>query len=61
MAQAASVRLDDKAMRALAQLKATGRSQAETASRLVDKEALAAEVAALLAEAELMASLRASG
>ena len=79
MAQAVSVRLDDEAMRALAQLEATGQSRSEairralveTASRLSDKEALAAEVAALeadeddraemLAVAELMESLRASG
>lgn len=79
MSQAVSVRLDDKAMRALSQLEATGmsRSQAirkalvEAASRLRDREALAAEVAALeadqedraemLAVAELMESLRAAG
>jgi predicted transcriptional regulator len=79
MAQAVSVRLDDEAMRALAQLEATGQSRSEairralveTASRLSDKEALAAEVAALeadeedraemLAVAELMESLRAAG
>lgn len=77
MAQAVSVRLDDEAMRALAQLEATGKSRSEAirtalveaASRLGDKEALAAEVAALeaddedraemLAVAELMESLRA--
>ena len=79
MAQAVSVRLDEEAMRALAQLEATGRSRSEAirvalveaASRLSDKEALAAEVAALEADeedqaemrtvAELMESLRASG
>jgi predicted transcriptional regulator len=79
MAQAVSVRLDDEAMRALAQLEATGQSRSEairralveTASRLSDNEALAAEVAALeadeedraemLAVAELMESLRAAG
>lgn len=79
MTQAVSVRLDDEAMRALAQLEATGKSRSEairtalveTASRLGDKEALAAEVAALEADekdraemravAELMESLRASG
>jgi predicted transcriptional regulator len=79
MAQAVSVRLDDEAMRALAQLEATGQSRSEairralveTASRLSDKEALAAEVAALEADeddraemqavAELMESLRAAG
>jgi predicted transcriptional regulator len=79
MAQAVSVRLDDEAMRALAQLEATGQSRSEairralveTASRLSDKEVLAAEVAALEADeddraemqavAELMESLRAAG
>jgi Arc/MetJ-type ribon-helix-helix transcriptional regulator len=79
MAQPVSVRLDDQAMRALAQLEATGQSRSEairralveTASRLSDNEALAAEVAALeadeedraemLAVAELMESLRAAG
>lgn len=79
MAQAVSVRLDDEAMRALAQLEATGKSRSEAiraalveaASRLSNKEALAAEAAALeadendraemLAVAELMESLRATG
>lgn len=79
MAQAISVRLDDAALRALSKLEATGwsRSEAiraalvEAASRLYDKQALAAEVAALeadeddhaemLAVAELMESLRAPG
>ncbi len=79
MAQAISVRLDDEALRALTELEATGmtRSEAiraalvEAASRLQDKQALAAEVAALeadeddraemLAVAELMESLRAPG
>jgi Arc/MetJ-type ribon-helix-helix transcriptional regulator len=79
MTQAVSVRLDDEAMRALAQLEATGKSKSEAirialveaASRLGDKEALAAEVAALeadeedraemLAVADLMESLRAPG
>ncbi len=78
MTQAVSVRLDDEAMRALAQLEATGKSRSEAirtalvaASRLGDKEALSAEVAGLeadkdvraemLAVAELMESLRASG
>ncbi len=79
MAQAISVRLDDEALRALSELEATGvtRSEAiraalvEAASRLHDKRALAAEVAALeaddddraemLAVAELMESLRAPG
>jgi Arc/MetJ-type ribon-helix-helix transcriptional regulator len=77
MTQAVSVRLDDEAMRALAQLEATGKSRSEAirtalvdaASRLRDKAALSAEVAALeadevdrsemLAVAELMESLRA--
>lgn len=79
MSQAVSVRLDDAAMRALSQLEATGLSRwaairkalVEAASRLRDREALAAEVAALeadeedraemLAVAELMESLRATG
>jgi Arc/MetJ-type ribon-helix-helix transcriptional regulator len=79
MAQAVSVRLDDEAMRALAQLEATGKSRSEAiraalveaASRLRNKKALSAEAAALeadvddraemLAVAELMESLRASG
>lgn len=77
MAQAISVRLDNEALRALSELEATGmtRSEAiraalvEAASRLHDKRALAAEVAALeaddedraemMAVAELMESLRA--
>jgi len=79
MAQAISVRLDDEALRALGQLEATGmtRSDAiraalvEAATRLHDRAAIAAEVAALeadeddraemLAVAELMESLRAPG
>jgi Arc/MetJ-type ribon-helix-helix transcriptional regulator len=79
MAQAISVRLDNEALKALGQLEATGmtRSEAirsalvETASRRQDKQALAAEVAALeadeddraemLAVADLMESLRAAG
>jgi antitoxin component of RelBE/YafQ-DinJ toxin-antitoxin module len=79
MARAISVRLDDDALRALGQLEAIGltRSEAiraalvEAASRLNDKQALAAEVAGLeadeddrvemLAVADLMESLRASG
>ncbi len=79
MAQAISVRLDDDALRALSELEATGLSRSEAiraalveaASRLHDKQALAAEVAALeadeedraemLAVAELMESLRAPG
>ena len=77
MAQAVSVRLDELALKALSQLEATGltRSEAirialvEAASRLGDKRALAAEVAALEADAadraemalvaDLMESLRA--
>ena len=72
-----SVRLDDEALHALGQLEATGltRSEAirvslvETAARRRDKEALAAEAAALeadeddrvemLAVARIMESLRA--
>ena len=58
MAQAISVRLDNEALKALGQLEATGmtRSEAirsalvETASRRQDKQALAAEVAALEAD-----------
>lgn len=79
MAQAVSVRLDDEAMRALAQLEASGKSRSEAirsalvdaASRLTERAALVAEVAALeedetdraemLAVAELMESLRAEG
>ncbi|HSL26955.1 MAG TPA: ribbon-helix-helix protein, CopG family [Acidimicrobiia bacterium] len=79
MTQAISVRLDEAAIRALHQLEATGmtRSEAirsaliEAASRFRDKQALAAEVAALeddeqdraamLAVAALMESLRAEG
>lgn len=78
MPQAVSVRLDNEALRALAQLEATGKTRSEAirtalveaASRLSDKQALAAEVAALeadkddrtemLAVAELMESLRAT-
>lgn len=79
MAQAISVRLDNEALQALALLEASGmtRSQAirtalvDAASRVGDRKALAAEVAALegdeddraemLAVAELMESLRAPG
>lgn len=79
MARAISVRLDDEALKALSQLEATGMSRSEAirtalveaAARLHDKQALAAEVAALeaddddraemLAVAELMESLRAPG
>ena len=77
MAQAISVRLDDEALRALGLLEATGMTRSEAiraalvdaATRLDDKQALAAEVAALeadeqdqaemLAVADLMESLRA--
>jgi predicted transcriptional regulator len=67
MAQAVSVRLDDEAMRALAQLEATGQSRSEairralveTASRLSDKEALAVEVAALEADEDDRAEMQA--
>ena len=79
LARAISVRLNDQALRALRQLEASGmtRSEAlraalvEAASRLQDKQALAAEVAALEADeddraemlevAGLMESLRAQG
>jgi predicted transcriptional regulator len=79
MARAISVRLDDDALHALGQLEATGMTRSEsvraalveTASRLHDREVLAAEVAALeadeddrvemLAVADLMESLRAQG
>ncbi|MEA1903690.1 MAG: ribbon-helix-helix protein, CopG family [Actinomycetota bacterium] len=79
MAQAVSVRLDDEALHALRRLEATGmgRSEAirkalvEAAARMEDRQALAAEVAALeadeadrhemLAVADLMESLRAPG
>lgn len=79
MTQAISVRLDDEALRALGVLESVGMSRSEairralveTASRLHDKRALAAEVAALeadeadrsemLAVTELMESLRAPG
>jgi len=58
MAQAVSVRLDNEAMRALAQLEAAGKSRSEAirsalveaASRLSDKNALVHEVAALEAD-----------
>ena len=78
MSQAISVRLDQDALRALNQLEATGKTRSEAiraalvaaASRLDDKQALAAEVAALeadeddraemLAVADLMESLRAA-
>jgi Arc/MetJ-type ribon-helix-helix transcriptional regulator len=79
MAQAISVRLDEEALRALGLLEASGMTRSEAiraalvdaATRLYDKQALAAEVAALEADAEdraemlavadLMESLRAPG
>ncbi len=79
MTRAISVRLDEEALKALSELEATGMSRSEAirsalveaAARLRDKQALAAEVAALeadeedraemLAVAELMESLRAPG
>ncbi len=79
MAQAISVRLDEEALRALGLLEASGMTRSEAiraalvdaATRLSDKGALAAEVAALeadegdraemLAVADLMESLRAPG
>ncbi len=79
MTRAISVRLDDQALHALGLLEATGmtRSEAiraalvETASRRQEKQAIAAEVAALeaddddraemLAVANVMESLRAAG
>lgn len=79
MGRAISVRLDESALKALGQLEAAGLSRSEAirralveaAIRLRDREALAAEVAALEADeedraemyavAELMESLRAKG
>jgi Arc/MetJ-type ribon-helix-helix transcriptional regulator len=79
MTQAISVRLDEDAVRALLELEATGMSRSEavrralvdSATRMRDKHALAAEVAALdkdeddrvemLAVATLMENLRAPG
>lgn len=79
MAQAISVRLDEEALRALGLLEASGMTRSEAiraalvdaATRLYDKRALAAEVAALevdeedraemLAVADLMERLRAPG
>ena len=76
MTQAISVRLDEAALRALRMMEATGMSRSEairtalvdTATRLNDKQALAAEVAVLesdtedraemLAVADLMERLR---
>ena len=67
MTQAVSVRLDDEAMRALAQLVTTGLSRSEAirtalvaaADRLRDRRALAAEVAALEADETDRAEMRA--
>jgi Arc/MetJ-type ribon-helix-helix transcriptional regulator len=67
MAQAISVRLDDEAMRALAQLEMTGLSRSAAiraalvaaAARLRDRQALAAEVAALEADEDDQAEMRA--
>ena len=79
MPNAVSVRLDDDALRALDQLQAQGLSRSdairsaliEAAARLRDREALAAEVAALEDDdadraemrevADIMESLRAQG
>ena len=79
MPNAVSVRLDDDALRALGQLEAQGLSRSdairsaliEAAARLRDREALAAEVAALEDDdadriemrevADMMESLRAQG
>ena len=79
MSQAISVRLDEMALRALRTMEATGMTRSEairtalvdTATRLNDRQALAAEVAALeddaedrvemLVVADLMEGLRAPG
>lgn len=66
MAQAISVRLDEEALRALAQLEATGLSRSAAirlalvtaANRLRDSRALAAEVAALEADEADRAEMR---
>jgi Arc/MetJ-type ribon-helix-helix transcriptional regulator len=66
MAQAVSVRLDDEALRALAQLEGTGLSRSAAiryaltaaAARLRDRRALAAEVAALEADEHDRAEMR---
>ena len=66
MAQAISVRLDDEAMRALAQLETTGLSRSAAiraalvaaAGRLRNRQALAAEVAALEADDADRAEMR---
>jgi hypothetical protein len=67
MAQAISVRLDDGAMRALAQLEATGLTRSAAiraalvaaAARLRERRALAEEVAALEADEGDRAEMRA--
>jgi hypothetical protein len=67
VAQAISVRLDDEALRALAQLERTGLSRSAAiraalvaaAARLRDRRALAAEVAALEADEADRAEMRA--
>lgn len=67
MAQAVSVRLDDDALHALAQLETTGLSRSAAirfavvaaAARLRDRRALAAEVAALEADEADRAEMRA--
>jgi Arc/MetJ-type ribon-helix-helix transcriptional regulator len=67
VAQAISVRLDDDALRALAQLETTGLSRSAAirfalvaaAARLRDRHALAAEVAALEADEADRAEMRA--
>ena len=79
MSRAISVRLDEEALRALGLLEASGMTRSEAiraalvdaATRLYDRQALAAEVAALeadeedraemLAVADFMESLRAPG
>jgi hypothetical protein len=67
VARAISVRLDDEALRALAQLETTGLSRSAAirfalvaaAARLRDRRALAAEVAALEADVADQAEMRA--
>jgi Arc/MetJ-type ribon-helix-helix transcriptional regulator len=67
MGHAISVRLDDQAMRALAQLEHTGLSRSAAiraalvaaAARLRDRRALAAEVAALEADPDDRAEMQA--
>jgi len=67
MAAAISVRLDDRAMRALAQLETTGLSRSAAiraalvaaAARLNDRRTLAAEVAALEVDEADQAEMRA--